>query len=106
MYPLCGPSFAHPMPLRQLSKPRSIANARSSKYTTALTVRVVAAAGELSAGAVGSSTTISVSEIGIGLLRESQVVKTRPERRGAGFPTVQPLRQIPFYYWATKPASV
>src|SRR5437660_11889583 len=52
------------MPLRQLSKPRSIASAMSSKYTTTSTVRVVAAAGELSAGAVGSSTTISVSDIG------------------------------------------
>src|SRR5438067_2991565 len=56
------------MPLRQLSKPRSIASAMSSKYTAASTVRVVAAAGELSDGAVGSSTTISVSEIGIVLL--------------------------------------
>jgi len=53
------------MPVRQLSNPSSPANASSSNETATSTARLLVTAGESLAGAVGSSTTISVSGLGI-----------------------------------------
>src|SRR5438034_10584104 len=91
------------MPLRQLSKPSKIASAISSRYTTSSTVRVVAAGGELSAGAVGSSTTISVSDIGIVRLAERHAAPSL-KRKGGGIWQVRYVSA--FDYGAPKPASV
>ena len=55
------------MPVRQLSKQRRAANASNSSETTMSTVRVLTTDDESSARAVGSSTTISVSGVAIGL---------------------------------------
>jgi hypothetical protein len=55
------------MPVRQLSKQRRAANASNSSETTISTVRVLTTDGESPAGALGSSTTISVSGVAIGL---------------------------------------
>src|SRR6266480_1468013 len=49
------------MPVRQLSQPSVSASASSSSETTTSTAPVLATAGELASGAVGSSTTISIS---------------------------------------------
>src|SRR5258707_14099623 len=55
------------MPVRQLSKPSVAASTRSSSETVTSTIRVLVTAGESASGAVGSSTTISISESDIGL---------------------------------------
>ena len=49
------------MPVRQLSKPSVSASASSSSETTTSTTRTLVTAGESASGAVGSSTTISIS---------------------------------------------
>jgi hypothetical protein len=53
------------MPVRQLSKASTAASASSSSETTTSTLRALTTDGELSAGALGSSTTISVSGVAI-----------------------------------------
>src|SRR3984885_14628671 len=50
------------MPVRQLSYPSSSASPISISETTTLAMRVLVTAGESGSGAVGSSTTISISE--------------------------------------------
>ena len=95
--------LAQPIPLRQLSKPRSSASARSSTYTTTSTVRVVATAGEFSDGAVGSSTTISESDELMALLAGRGVAARRLlPAQGRRLRRMQ--REFP--YGATKPASI
>src|SRR5258705_1530229 len=50
------------MPVRQLSQPSVSASAISSRQTVMSTTRVSVTGGESASGAVGSSTTISISE--------------------------------------------
>src|SRR5258705_10092227 len=49
------------MPVRQLSKPSVAASTRSSSETVTSATRTLVTAGESASGAVGSSTTISIS---------------------------------------------
>src|SRR5262249_15000725 len=58
------------MPVRQLSKQKRAAKTSSSSDVLISTVRVATTGSELSAGAVGSSTMISASGVGIHLLRD------------------------------------
>src|SRR5262245_15542421 len=106
------------MPVRQLSNPSSAASASSAKETTISTLRMLTTDGESSAGAVGSSTTISVSGVAIGpfvaqgasaghhpqerltarratAVSDRGAADARLSRRGYGEP-----------YFATNPASV
>jgi hypothetical protein len=55
------------MPVRQLSKPSVAASASSSSDTATSTTRILATSGESASGAVGSSTTISISVLDMGL---------------------------------------
>src|ERR1700730_12596416 len=63
------------MPVRQLSQPSVAARARSSNATAISTVLLEVTAGESSSGAVGSSTTISVSELDMDTRSRSWLVR-------------------------------
>src|SRR4051812_702311 len=55
------------MPVRQLSTPSVAASTSSSSETVTSTTRILVTTGESASGAVGSSTTISISVLDIGV---------------------------------------
>src|SRR5258708_25083492 len=71
------------MPVRQLSQPSVSASAISSSETVMSTTRVSVTAGESASGAVGSSTTISISESD---MRRFRYLSLSPARIGRHHP--------------------